>query len=335
MRNPRSRLNYEPAFDSPERIEEAMKTQRQKTGFTLLELLVVVAIIAIIAALSANALFRVRTAQQEKLTGDKIVQLQKAFLQQWTAALDNARKEPIPDIVKAYALQDPDRAKAIWAYLHLRKNFPQSSDEAQALPPAPLPATNPPGIYLGGVMVLQRNEKIWNVVQGSNTLSADEQAAVCAYAFMTTAGLRGMETGIGDTMTKKVGTATQFNVFNDTFNMPITFRRFFYTAEMDNKPYIAKNVTTNKDPLDPFGKLPALFLPASTLTPAQQTDLLRAIGGNRTLNNTNFMPTFISSGINRTFDPLLPTNLAQALVYNPNGDDIYGYRLNVEGLTGN
>ena len=104
---------------------------------------------------------------------------------------------------------------------------------------------------------------------------------------------------------------------------------------MDAKPYTATTVAGKRDSLDPLGKLQTLFVGPMALTPAQQADLLQAIGGNRILNGSNFMPTFISSGLNRVFNPTLPTTPAQVLTYNPNGDDLFGYRLNVEGLTGN
>ena len=113
----------------------------RRTAFTLLELLVVVAIIAVLSALAAGALFRVRASQQEKLAGDRASQLQKMLTQQVSAALDTARatQASMPDIVKEYSQFDPDRAKAIWAYLHLRKNFPQNVAEARS--PIILPGT--------------------------------------------------------------------------------------------------------------------------------------------------------------------------------------------------
>lgn len=299
-----------------------MLTRRRTAGFTLIELLVVISIISVLAALSAGAFFRVRAAQQEKLTGEKIIQLQKVLQQQITAVLDTARKEPIPPIVLQYAQYDPDRAKAIWAYLHLRVNFPETVAEAQS------------GVFLGSpaTLVLPRNEKIWSMVSGAGTLTPDEQAAACAYAFLTTVNRRGMESGINDAMTGKVG---NYVCFTDTFNKPITFRRLFYTSEMDAKPYTATTFVGKRDPLDPLGKLQTLFVGPTALTAAQQADLLQAIGGKRMLNGSNFMPTFISSGLNRVFNPALPTTPALALTYNPNGDDLFGYRLNVEGLTGN
>ncbi|MFO0936633.1 MAG: type II secretion system protein [Gemmataceae bacterium] len=293
-----------------------MLTPRRKAGFTLIELLVVISIITLLTALGAGAYFRIRTSQQEKLSGDRVSQLQKSMLQQWQAVLDTARKEPIPAVVMSYALNDPDRAKSIWAYLHLRANFPETVAEATS------------NVTLGGQVVLQANQKVASMVTGAGALPADEQAAVCAYAFLTAVNRRGMESGINDSMTGKVGTGTQFVVFTDTFNRPITFRRFFHTAEMDLKPFTANPApAAPHDPLDPLGKLPALFAASSPLTAAQKADLLSAIGGSRTPDNSNFIPTFSSSGINRVFDPVVGGN--------PSGDDLYGYRLNVEGRTGN
>ncbi len=289
-----------------------MLMRRRTTGFTLIELLVVIAIIAVLAALSAGAFFRVRAAQQEKLTGEKIIQIQKVLLQQWSAVLDTARKEPIPDIVKAYAQNDPDRAKAIWAYLNLRKEFPESVAEAR----------NP--IILSGTALSISPQVVFpaqqvflnNVPAAAASLTADQQASLCMYVALTKIERRGMQSGLTDTMTVRIGDQT---LFADTFNTPLTFRRFFAAAELNGKPYVTNATTPNKDPLDPLGKL-------ATLPPAYRVDIQAAIGGGRVLNNLNFMPTVVSYGLNKRLDV---DGTGQ-----PSGDDIYGHRLNVEGRTG-
>jgi prepilin-type N-terminal cleavage/methylation domain-containing protein len=298
---------------------EMITTRRANAGFTLIELLVVVAIIGTLVALSAGAYFKVRQSQQEKLTGETVSKLQKMFLQQWTAALDNAKKEPIPDIVKAYCQFDPDRSAAVWSYLHLRKNFPENVIEARS--PVVLGAVAP--TFPTATTIFPTQQIFLDRIPAAATsLSVDEQSAVCLYVALVEVNRRGMESGIGDSMTANwppdSAATAQYKVFMDTFGRPICFRRLLSTPEMQAKPFTIQSA--NKDPLDPLGKLPGL--PANF-----KSAIETAIGGSRTLNNTNFIPSIFSYGINRVRDFDASNN--------PIGDDIHGYRLNVEGRTGN
>jgi prepilin-type N-terminal cleavage/methylation domain-containing protein len=295
-----------------ETFEDVMTARRQQSGFTLIELLVVVSIIAVLAAISVGAFFRVRASQQEKLTGEKVIQIQKVLQQQISAVLDNARTESIPDLVKRYARNDPDAAKAIWAYIHLRKNFPETVTEARS--PIMLRDIDSNGNILPsiGLNIPPDRAFLANIPATAATLTPNEQSAVCLYVSLTKIERRGMQTGLNDAMTQQLDGQM---VFADTFNIPLSFARFLSTSEMQSAPYTAVT-SAMKDPLDPRGRL-------STLPAAYQTELMTAIGGGRLFNNTNFLPTVVSAGSNKKFDP------AQT------GDDIYGYRLNVEGRTGN
>lgn len=292
--------------------------RNRAAGFTLIELLVVVAIIAVLVALSAGVFFRVRAGQQEKLAGDKVIQIQKIVQQQVSAALDNARTQPIPDVVKAYAQNDPDRAKSIWAYLHLRKNFPENVTEARS--PVVLPGT---ALGIPPQIIFQPDAAFLTIPSTATTLNADQQAAICLYVSLMKVERRGMGTGLTDAMTQQI--AGQM-VFADTFNVPLSFRRLFNPAEAQNKPYVANPLQASKDPLDPLGKL--ALLPAN-----YKLDLMTAIHTpaagvpQRQFDGTNFLPTVFSYGLNKK--PEID-NANQ-----PFGDDLFGYRLNVEGRTGN
>ena len=287
----------------------------RRAGFTLIELLTVIAIIAVLAALGAGAYFRVRANQQEKLTAETVTKLQKVLRQQWTAALDNAKKEPIPDILKAYCQNDPDKTAAIWAYLHLRKNFPENVLEARSpvqLPPLPPTFPSATTIFPPQQVFLDQ------VPAAAGSLSADEQSAVCLYVSLTAINRRGMESGITDNMTinwpSGAPAASQFKVFSDTFGLPIAFRRLLSNTEMQSAPF-SKPGLMNRDPLDPLGKL-------KTLPIANRTALQLAVGGSRVFNDTNFMPTVFSYGMNKKLD-FSGTE--------PIGDDVLGYRLETEG----
>jgi prepilin-type N-terminal cleavage/methylation domain-containing protein len=302
-------------------------TARRQSGFTLIELLVVIAIIAVLAALGAGAYFKIRGSQQEKLTGDTVVKLQKALLQQWTAALDNAngdaKKGAIPDIVKAYCQNDPDRAAAVWGYLNLRKNFPESVAEARSA--VTLPAV-PPAFPTATVIFPASQVFLDRIPAAAATLNANEQSAVCLYVAIVELNRRGMESGITDNMTMLWPTtaaspSNQYKVFSDTFGQPIAFRRFLATSEMQAKPF-SNQPLGRRDPLDPLGKLASLPTNPVNLRGALQT----AVGGSRTFDGTNFIPTVFSLGVNRKLD-FAGTE--------PVGDDILGYKLTAEQRQGN
>lgn len=292
--------------------------QTRRAGFTLIELLTVIAIIAVLAALGAGAFFRVRANQQEKLTAETVTKLQKTLRQQWTAALDNAKKEPVPDILKAYCQNDPDKTAAVWAYLHLRKNFPETVLEARS--PVQLPPLPP--TFLSATTIFPPQQVFLDQVPAAaGSLSADEQSAICLYVSLTAINRRGMESGITDNMTinwpQGLPAASQYKVFSDTFGLPIAFRRMLSNTEMQVAPF-SKPGLMNRDPLDPLGKL-------KTLPIANRTALQLAVGGGRVLGDitySNFMPTVFSYGMNKKSDFSGP---------DPIGDDVLGYRLETEG----
>src|SRR5688572_28702431 len=108
-----------------------------RSGFTLMEMLVVIAIIGILAALVTTAVFMVMGGQQGSNTETGIQTVQKVLEQQWKAVIEKADKEDIPFGVldmagEVSAGDNPKRARVIWKKLRLKQEFPQSYDEAKA-----------------------------------------------------------------------------------------------------------------------------------------------------------------------------------------------------------
>src|SRR4051812_6925006 len=102
-----------------------MKSSLQRRpGFTLIELLVVIAIISLLMAITVSAVFRLRQSSAEKNTVTTVRKIDIGFMQQWKAALDTIRKEPVPQDVLDFTRSsngqyDPARAKALHMKLRM------------------------------------------------------------------------------------------------------------------------------------------------------------------------------------------------------------------------
>src|SRR4051812_37835853 len=105
-------------------------------GFTLIELLVVISIIALLAAISASAVVRVRASQQAKSNDMTVDKIQKALDQQWKAVVDDVKakngKRSVPPTVVTFCQGDEKRAEALWIYMQLRNEFPETVVEAKS-----------------------------------------------------------------------------------------------------------------------------------------------------------------------------------------------------------
>jgi prepilin-type N-terminal cleavage/methylation domain-containing protein len=115
-------------------------------GFTLVELLVVLAIISLVISITAAAAMRVLSGQKSSNTEVLITTLSRALNQHWMAVVDQAKNEPVPDIVTAnLAGGDPRLARVIWIKLRLKQEFPMTF--AEVVHPATISGT----IYLSGL----------------------------------------------------------------------------------------------------------------------------------------------------------------------------------------
>ncbi|MFN4259215.1 MAG: prepilin-type N-terminal cleavage/methylation domain-containing protein [Gemmataceae bacterium] len=97
-------------------------TVRGRSGFTLLELLIVIAIIAILMALTAAASLRVLSEQPRRNTELLVRKLQQAVDRQWTAAIDQAKRDRLSGNI----------SRDQYVRTALREEFPISLSEAQA-----------------------------------------------------------------------------------------------------------------------------------------------------------------------------------------------------------
>src|SRR5262249_47544388 len=107
------------------------KTDR-RAGFTFVELVVVLAIILLLIALGTSAVVRVIASQQSSVTETTMKKLHRVLLRQWTAVVDQAKQETIPQGVLTLAGGDAKRARVIWIKLRLKQEFPSNFDEARA-----------------------------------------------------------------------------------------------------------------------------------------------------------------------------------------------------------
>jgi prepilin-type N-terminal cleavage/methylation domain-containing protein len=115
---------------------------RGRAAFTLIELLVVIAIIAILLSLAAAGAFRAFDASRRSTTETILQAVDQLLHKAWDKVVADAKREPIPPAVLAFAGNDANRARVIWIKLRLMEAFPQSFVEISnplvyATPPNP------------------------------------------------------------------------------------------------------------------------------------------------------------------------------------------------------
>ncbi|HEY2784730.1 MAG TPA: prepilin-type N-terminal cleavage/methylation domain-containing protein [Fimbriiglobus sp.] len=283
-----------------------MTARIRNRGFTLVELLVVIAILAVLASLIVAGVMKTRTVQQVKTSEDTVRKLESSFVLQVTAVLDSARKDSVPAQVLRLAENDPERAKSLWAYIKYRRAFPETFAEAKS----PLSVWDP---AVNGFVILPQLSapNIYTSLPAVTTANADIQAAACAFLFMTKRAERGevaaMEEGMGSQFLEvDLGGGIKGKVFKDTFNNPITFRRFVRQADLppalqsvynlDLPPYVKAGLTVNHDPFDPVGRLRTFALATNA---ARAYESANGKAGN--FANLNVTGTFWSAGLNGKF----------------------------------
>lgn len=304
----------------------------RRAAFTLIELLVVIAILALLAAIVASGVTQVRNAEMERSTSHGVVKMQQCLDQMWKAVADQARTDrkqrKMPSQLVAFCdngdNKQEDRAEALWVYMNLRNEFPQTFAEARA----PVPPT---GSFNG--VVLQPRRTFVNSLPATTTLTPEEQSAVLLYKILSESSSRGVSFDM-DSATqgaqKQLGAG--LTVATDAWTTPIGFIRFTQTPELNQAaPTAAQiNLFDMNDPKrmlwDWNNAARKSQVQLGLGNPAAQQPLTFTYDPTNLAVNPvwNRRPTVVAAGPNKAFenDPLGDT------------DDIYGFRLMSLGKQG-
>jgi prepilin-type N-terminal cleavage/methylation domain-containing protein len=239
-----------------------------RPGFTLVELLVAVSIVAILVALTSVALTKTTESQKRATTKDQVYKLQKTLDAEYERVVQQcaaeAARKTIPQPVVDYCDGDPDRAKAVWTAMQLRRNFPDSFAEA-VTPFTAIPGyqLNPQATFVGVAGV------------GSAAGAPDPaESAVLLYTILASKSVSGggamasSADDLGQQVPVTIG-GRQFKAFADSWEdpttgqrRPILFCRWFGSGyrghplegEVQNQEYVGsvnQFSPNNRDPLDP------------------------------------------------------------------------------------
>jgi prepilin-type N-terminal cleavage/methylation domain-containing protein len=337
---------------------------RRRTGFSLVELLVVVGIITVLAALVTAGVGRYKVAQQVKATETALTKIRLGFDQQWKATLDqvrdDGRKQPspqsVPQEVWDWCLGDRDRTTALWGYVKLRLEFPQTFEEARnpVVLVDPANRVNP--------VIVQPKHTFAQVPDDAPTTLAQYrlQSAILLYLIMSERGGRGMTFSSDDVANGDVdykdakGNAYKFKVFKDSWGQPICFERFTTSPDANLKPYAKefnpRDTVLTIDSLDPMYKLGDVVhwdvnlktVAESAVVSGKPAGVMPPLppGGATSYTPPNFytFPTVVPGtylGQNRMY-ALISFGPDKKMDANPlSGDDLYSYRLHRPGNTSN
>lgn len=326
-------------------ISQARRVPRP--GFSLVELLIIIGILVVLMALAVGTFFRVQSGQVVRNTESVLSQLNTGLYGQFSAVRDQAdeefRKGNLPgtsnnlDNLVQFCGNDRDRAKAVWMYLRLRNEFPQNFLEAKN-PTVLRDASNNTIISLPARRTFTTNATINGVTALPSTQKeAADEAAALLYIIVTEKGTRGQEfadLATGSNTTEVTVHGGTFTTFKDGWGSPIYYVRYATNGEID-----ALNSATNKDPLDPRGRLRASGWSAANLSASW---IYHGSSSNaHAFPNHNWMMTTISPGAGKDEDA---TDISVDLHVIPSDglflvsdltNDILGYRVRREGNSGN
>lgn len=323
----------------------AIRTTTRRRGVSLIEMLVVIALIGLLSAISAGAVFRLRSVQDQNNAEGTLSKVHSNLQTRWSAVLDQAKKDVPQALIDGLAEGDKDRAIAIWSYAKLQNEFPENFVEAKRT------------ITLNGVALKPRKafETIANDPANSS-LSTDQQSAVLICAAILSTGNSGnamASDGIQNQTMPILGGNSGSNCFKDSWGSPIVFRRHGKSSEINDNPSFTRGNSvktpgtgvqvTMLNSLDPLGKLTdwtgntawanaartSPSVPASWETVAFQLGFASSIPHKFKFKNENSLPTLISAGKNKQ----LGTNMFGG--DDGSDDNILSFRLRREGDRGN
>jgi prepilin-type N-terminal cleavage/methylation domain-containing protein len=306
----------------------------RRAGFSLIELLVVITIIALLAAITASAVMRVKSGQMAKSNEMTLDKIQKALNQQWRTIGDETKatnsKRPMPAGVLSICQGDERRALALWMYINMRYEFPQSYAEANN--------NISPGF---GINLLAR-KTFTGVLNAGN---ADEQAAACLYAILIEKANGGAISLSDDVIQSTIETPAG-RAFKDAYGNPITFRRFYNHSELQAVPFINPRSSAWRDPIDVDGTFrnwnAIANIAGNPNPPYTYREVMAGWVGIPDLNGNgrpdwhtgnNYVMTAFSAGPNgnKVGTQIWGSGHADGLA---DGDNFVGYRLNRPGNRG-
>lgn len=304
---------------------------KPRSAFTVLEMLVVIGIIGLLASITVSAVFRIQSSQKEKNTNTHLTKIQAAFEEQWKAAVDNIKKENLPDAVRTVTRNKDQtdniaRAKALHMKLGLRREFPQTFTEArQNLNANSQPVVDP---YGDPAMFATYGPRaaLTEPIKGLTTQGPDTRLESAVLLFLILSQSRGGASQDPQTIapTELIDiSGKQLRVFVDEWGTPIGMRRWaldgaewtMIGGELNSPPLVAANASNNYDKDDPDGKL------------MQNSNWLNA--ANYNLANkyfTTFLPQVAKPFLGQNRGPFVYSSGRDAKPNNID-DDLYSFRL--------
>lgn len=250
-------------------------TPARRIGFTLTELLVVIAIIVVLTALVAAAYFSMIGNQQRRNTEGSLYTVLKTFNQHWSQIVSDAKKETVPDQVKAMVGQDLERARVVWTKIRLMEAFPVSyaevNNNAALNDPTflflygPHPLLGPEGaIPKGRRKNFVGYQKALNYLKAAKIPSDPEPSESAACLLMALSVKRAGTSLETDTIAGAIADTDGDGVkeLTDNWGKPLSFYRFAWSKPGSAPPFVQKLKPAQSgpraakcDPLDPDGAL--------------------------------------------------------------------------------
>jgi type II secretory pathway pseudopilin PulG len=313
---------------------------------TMIELLVVMMIIATLASLVLAAVFAVQEAQRKNFVESLVQKLASALDQQWKAAVDQIRDEPVPQQFLAMAWGDPLRARVLYTKARLAQEFPVTFDQARnpllGLAPKPVYQYLPPSS--AATQPLESSVLlVLAVTQGRRGLTAFTTDQIEPTARKTVSLNNPTSTD------PKALAFRDYTYVIDGWGTPLRYYAFpYYNDELNAPPYYdptnTAKLTVSPDPQDPERKLEDYntLLAQGAQQRAGVTQFVAAVhpllpGANHKTVLRNLIPVVASAGKDANFgDDANPGNarLWMSLTGPGASDNIYSYRLRRAGQRG-